>query len=1068
MPQFRQRRRTGLLYTLLALITVVSTTCVDLPFQPGQTVTASLDVAALLSAAQSSPIPIDAFVVELRRTSDSSVVVNDTIYADSIGLAADPDSVVLDVLVPLETDPEQFYVHVSVIGGGVEWFVVVGVVTASTSAPVSGEVLIAVYVGPGWDGTSLALTPSDTTIAGGDSILVTGTVYRDQTAITGAPVSFASSNESLVPEPRQLGLNQAWLFAPAALTDSVTISATAPTAQAPLTGSALLRFFARPDALVLVSGNNQNMNPGEPVVDPLVVRVLDAAGNPFTRGYEVVFAVASGPTGTSVAPDTTQTDGQGLAQTTLTAGDAAGVVQVTAEGQNLTGSPVAFTASVADVSGPANIIIVAGNNQSTTVATAVTTAPSVMVTDAVGGPVVAEQVVFAITTGGGTLTGATTTTDPSGIATVGSWTLGQTAGANTITATVGGLQPVTFTATGTADVPATIQAISGDDQTGDGGTTLPAPLVVEVLDQFSNAVPSEPVDWVPSDDGLVSPNTGSTDAAGRAQTSWTLGTGSQTQTTTATVSGLQPVTFNATATFSNPTILLALLGADRIAVGGSATLEVTLSEPAAGDVSVVITSDNTGIADVQSPGSVLIPNGSSTGQIGLDGISAGSTTIRGNATGWTEGTVSVDVSPLVLSLPSTLNVPFGGTASIPVQISTPAPVGGETVTLVSSDPGLVAVVTPTVTIPAGLQTANGTLSGVFPGTVTLTGTSAIYGTAQSTVSTTANLNIVQTSATINASFGSDIQVRLESGGSPIAAPTGGIQVTLTPGDPTCAIAMSPVTIPAGLVDVTATVTYGGSATLQCVTTLTAAATDITSDNINVTVNPAPNINLSAVTVGSGLQRSWSGSLGAPNHGGVTVTLTSSNPAVALVAPNASTPGTASVVIPVADGVTGFSFYVQGVEGQTGTPTITARASGFTDGTATVDVIQPGLDLTGISTVYSASTANDDPFTVRIGLPYADGSDIYELQAIRAGGSAVTATVTSSVPGVGLLVTTPDTAATVVVVIGVGQSVSAGSVLAGGVAFDPLAPGTTQVAATITGFVSTTGVNGASRTITVNN
>ncbi len=88
------------MYALLALTTVVSTTCVDLPFQPGQTVTASLDVEALLSAAQSSPIPIDAFVVELRRTSDSSVVVNDTIYADSIGLAADPDSVVLDVLVP--------------------------------------------------------------------------------------------------------------------------------------------------------------------------------------------------------------------------------------------------------------------------------------------------------------------------------------------------------------------------------------------------------------------------------------------------------------------------------------------------------------------------------------------------------------------------------------------------------------------------------------------------------------------------------------------------------------------------------------------------------------------------------------------------------------------------------------------------------------------------------------------------------------------------------------------------------------------------------------------------------
>jgi hypothetical protein len=245
---------------------------------------------------------------------------------------------------------------------------------------------------------------------------------------------------------------------------------------------------------------------------------------------------------------------------------------------------------------------------------------------------------------------------------------------------------------------------------------------------------------------------------------------------------------------------------------------------------------------------------------------------------------------------------------------------------------------------------------------------------------------------------------------------------------------------------------------------------ITTTNVNggsrtITVS-APSVNLSPVIVGSGLQRSWSGSLGAPNHGGVTVTITSSSPGVAVVAPDASTPGTASVGIPVADGSTNFSFYVQGLEGQTGTPTITAEASGFLDAAPTVTVIQPGLDISSISTTYSASAAND-PFNVRIGLPYADGSDIYELQAIRAGGTAVTATVTSSVPSVGQLVTAADTAATVTVTIDVGQLISATAIAAGGVAFDPVAPGNTNVGATIPGFVATTNPNGASRAVTVN-
>lgn len=63
--------------------------------------------------------------------------------------------------------------------------------------------------------------------------------------------------------------------------------------------------------------------------------------------------------------------------------------------------------------------------------------------------------VFTVGSGGGSITGGEATTDPNGVARVGSWTLGS-AGTNTLIATVAGEgitgNPVTFTATATASV----------------------------------------------------------------------------------------------------------------------------------------------------------------------------------------------------------------------------------------------------------------------------------------------------------------------------------------------------------------------------------------------------------------------------------------------------------------------------------------------------------------------------------------------------------------------------------------------------------------------------------------
>src|SRR5439155_8860925 len=90
--------------------------------------------------------------------------------------------------------------------------------------------------------------------------------------------------------------------------------------------------------------------------------------------------------------------------------------------------------------------------QSAPAGSAVSSPPSVIVHDGRSNPVHGVTVTFAPAAGSGSVTGGTQTTNGSGIATVGSWTLSTTAGTNTLTATSIGLtgSPVTFTAEGTA------------------------------------------------------------------------------------------------------------------------------------------------------------------------------------------------------------------------------------------------------------------------------------------------------------------------------------------------------------------------------------------------------------------------------------------------------------------------------------------------------------------------------------------------------------------------------------------------------------------------------------------
>ena len=92
--------------------------------------------------------------------------------------------------------------------------------------------------------------------------------------------------------------------------------------------------------LVLVSGNEQSAEPGDDLPAPLVVRLVDAQGNPVPAAA-VSWVVGSG--GGDVSPATAQTNTDGLASATLTLGESAGVNTVNAVVSGL--ETVTFTAS---------------------------------------------------------------------------------------------------------------------------------------------------------------------------------------------------------------------------------------------------------------------------------------------------------------------------------------------------------------------------------------------------------------------------------------------------------------------------------------------------------------------------------------------------------------------------------------------------------------------------------------------------------------------------------------------------------------------------------------------------
>jgi len=529
---------------------------------------------------------------------------------------------------------------------------------------------------------------------------------------------------------------------------------------------------------------------------------------------------------------------------------------------------------------------------------------------------------------------------------------------------------------------------------------------------------------------------------------------------------------NVTVTFTSPAGVGELLKAGTPA-GATQTAQIvpgtyyTPFDTTSGGVAFHPLTAGTTTVSVSAPGFITTTNATQSVTVSQPGISVSATTVGSGlqtSTSFFLGASShggVDVM-LTSADPAVLLSPNATTAGAS-QITLAVPNGTQFVSFyIQGLEGLTQAVTSVVTVQAaGFSDGTATMTAVQAG-ITVNG-------LPGTTTTLSPSNAVYAYVGIPAGNGISPVQNLRAGGP------GNVTVTFT--SPAGVGELLKAGTPAGATQTAQIVpgtyytpfdtTSGGVAfhpLLSGTTTVSVSAPGfITTTNATQSVTVSqPGISVSATTVGSGLQTSTSFFLGAPTHGGVTVTLTSSNAAM-LLSPNATTAGASQISMAVPNGTQFVSFYVQGLEGQTQsvTATVTVSASGFTDGTAAITVVQAGITVNGLPGTTTTLSSSNAVYAY-VGIP--SGNGISPVQNLRAGGPGnVTVTFTSPA-GVGeLLKAGTPAGATQTAQIVPGAYYTPFDTTSGGVAFHPLTAGTTTVSVSAPGFITTTN---ATQSVTV--
>jgi hypothetical protein len=161
-------------------------------------------------------------------------------------------------------------------------------------------------------------------------------------------------------------------------------------------------------------------------------------------------------------------------------------------------------------------------------------------------PLAKVSVEFRVITGGGYITNAIVVTDSTGLASPGDWTFATLPGVSSLGVYLNGVFALSFKATLTTDVAAQIIPITRTDQAALQGHSVDGPSVL-VRDRFNNPIAGIAVSFTVADGGgVLEKNSAITGTDGFAREGlWTLGTTLGHNRAVASVTGLDPVVFNA-------------------------------------------------------------------------------------------------------------------------------------------------------------------------------------------------------------------------------------------------------------------------------------------------------------------------------------------------------------------------------------------------------------------------------------------------------------------------------------------------------------------------------------------
>ncbi len=469
-PVLTRRTLTAIRLMAALSISVLGITCRDNPEAPRGGGRASFAVRPVIKQ------HVDLSSFGLAIDSLRLVVVHapaDTLKDTTAYFNPDSTQLHLNLSLILTAPAESLKVSAILSAGGVPIYsgtqdAIVSVGSSSSGTPIA---IPMTFSGPGAGVTALHIAPPDSVLHFSDSLRFRVTADSAGVPVTNFYAAWRTS-DTIAAKINAFGI----LHAPAAR-KAIYVVVRTPSGAA---DSTPITFTPTPTALAIQAGNNQTATVGGLLPAPLQVRVTAADGL-GVKGIPVQFAILTG--GGSIASTPVVTDTGGYASITPTLGTLAGGASYQASAAGLTS--VTFSATIKPGL-PTQLLVNAGAGQSVAAGALLPIAPSVVAKDTFNNVVPGAVVTFSVGGGAGHLTGTTDTTNASGVATVGSWTLDTLAHVDSLTATLGSLTRV-FTATGLAGAISAARSLitlaADSVLSGTAGT-----ITLHGRDQYGNAL----------------------------------------------------------------------------------------------------------------------------------------------------------------------------------------------------------------------------------------------------------------------------------------------------------------------------------------------------------------------------------------------------------------------------------------------------------------------------------------------------------------------------------------------------------------------------------------------------